>query len=157
MSKTIALIGLSGCGKSTYGLELSRKLDRPFYDIDQMIEEKIGMTVAEIFSKEGEDFFRAMEWEVFMTCCVRPDCVIATGGGLVPTAYSQGKSKPQNIFFLYLNTSIDEIERRLSNPDALGVRPLMTNGQDLRKQIEKLYNERSKAYLAWADGVLSTI
>ena len=157
MSKTIALIGLSGCGKSTYGLELSRKLDRPFYDIDQLIEEKMGMSVTEIFRKEGEVFFRAMEWEMFLACCDQPNCVIATGGGLVPTAYEQGKSKPQNVFFLYLNTSIDEIERRLSNPDALGVRPLMANGQDLRKQIEKLYIERSKAYLAWADGVLSTI
>lgn len=157
MSKTIVLIGLSGCGKSTYGVTLSQKLGRPLFDIDQMIEEKMGMTVKEIFNSRGESFFRALEWDTFMDCCKLPEVIIATGGGLVPLAYEQGKSKPNEVFFLYLNPSIDEIERRLSNPKALAVRPLMADSSDLRKQIEKLHNERSKAYLAWADGVLSTI
>lgn len=156
MSKTIALIGLSGCGKSTYGLALARKLNRPFYDIDQLIEQKLGMTVAEIFKNKGEAFFRDLEWETFMDCCSLPESVIATGGGLVPQAFGQGKNRPEKIFFLYLNTSKEEIERRLSDPKALGARPLMSDSNDLRKQIEKLYNERSAAYLAWADAVLST-
>lgn len=156
MSKTIVLIGLSGCGKSTYGLALSKKLGRPFYDVDFMIEQKLGMTIKEIFKAKGEAFFRTLEWETFMECCNLPESVIATGGGLVPVAYEQGKSKPDRAFFLYLNTSTEEIERRLSDPAALGVRPLMAESVDLRSQIEKLSNERSKAYLAWADAVIST-
>ncbi len=156
MSKTIVLIGLSGCGKSTYGLALSEKLGRPFYDIDQIIEEELGMTIKEIFEKKGEAFFRDTEWETFMAYCEKPESVISTGGGLVPVAIKNGQNKPEQVFFLYLNTSVSEIAKRLSNPEALKVRPLMKQGGDLYKQIENLYNERSKAYLNWADGILST-
>lgn len=156
MSKTIALIGLSGCGKSTYGLALSIKLQRPFYDIDQIIEENMGMTIKEIFQEKGELFFRNLEWETFMTYCQKPDSIISTGGGLVPTAYTKGYHKPKEVFFLYLNTPIEEIVKRLTNPEALRVRPLMQEGKDLYQQIENLNNERSIAYLSWADGILST-
>lgn len=156
MSKTIVLIGLSGCGKSTYGLALSQKLNRPFYDIDQIIEENMGMTIKEIFQEKGESFFRTLEWETFIEHCQKPESIISTGGGLVPTAFMKGQSKPKQVFFLYLNTSVMEIAKRLSNPEALKVRPLIQSDKDLYKQIEKLYNERSEAYLSWADGILST-
>ena len=59
--KNIVLIGMMGCGKSTVGRLLAKKLGREFVDTDQYIEEQAGRTVPEIFAREGEDGFRAWE------------------------------------------------------------------------------------------------
>ncbi len=156
MSKTIALIGLSGCGKTTYGKVLAEKLNRSFYDIDQIIETEQGMSISQIFSEKGEAYFRKIEWETFKKYCQEPLSIISTGGGLVPHAVQLNFQKPEHIFFLYMDTPIQTIVNRLSDPDALNVRPLMSKNNDLYKQIERLRNERLQAYLAWADGRLST-
>ena len=156
MSKTIALIGLSGCGKTTYGKVLANKLNRAFYDIDQIIETEQGMSISQIFSEKGEAYFREIEWETFMRYCKKSISIISTGGGLVPHAFQLNFQKPEHIFFLYMETPIETIAMRLSNPEALCTRPLMSKNEDLYKQIEILHNQRSQAYLAWADGRLRT-
>lgn len=155
MSKTIVLIGLSGCGKTTYGRQLSQKLGWPFWDVDLVIEERENMPVSEIFRIKGEAYFRALEWLVFCELIQHKQAVIATGGGLVPHAFKQNHSKPEDVFFLYLNVSTDTIFKRLQDPSALSQRPMLAQETALKEKIETLGRERSKAYLAWADAIIT--
>src|SRR5262249_44112294 len=70
-----------GAGKSTVGEELARKLCRPFYDLDQLIEASTGVTVAGIFETRGETEFRRLEQEAIAGCSALEASVIAVGGG----------------------------------------------------------------------------
>ena len=63
----ISLTGFMGCGKSSVGRELSKLLCCPFMDLDQVIEERIGRTIPEIFAKSGEAEFRRLEKETLLS------------------------------------------------------------------------------------------
>lgn len=82
-NENIILIGFMGCGKTSVGKRLARRLNYSFTDTDQMIEKKAGCTINQIFDTKGEAFFREMETELLeeMRSSFR-QTVIATGGGL---------------------------------------------------------------------------
>ena len=79
--KPIVLVGLMGAGKSTVGRRLAQRLNLPFVDADAEIELAAGMTVAEIFDKFGESYFRDGERRVIARLIDGSRNVIATGGG----------------------------------------------------------------------------
>ncbi|HEX7694438.1 MAG TPA: shikimate kinase [Sphingomonas sp.] len=79
--KPIVLVGLMGVGKSTVGRRLAARLHLPFVDADTEIEEAAGMSVAEIFEKFGEAYFRDGERRVIARLFDGNPKVIATGGG----------------------------------------------------------------------------
>ncbi|HMG37206.1 MAG TPA: shikimate kinase [Blastocatellia bacterium] len=81
MADHIFLVGFMGAGKSTVGAELARKLSRRFYDLDQLIEQSAGTTVARIFEAAGESEFRRLEQEAVARCDALEPSVIAVGGG----------------------------------------------------------------------------
>ncbi|AUH63164.1 shikimate kinase [Paracoccus zhejiangensis] len=81
MDRHIVLIGMMGAGKTAVGGELSRKLKARFIDSDHEIESAAAMTIAEIFARDGEEFFRARESEVLRRLLDGPPMVISTGGG----------------------------------------------------------------------------
>ena len=80
-TRTIALVGLMGVGKSSVGRRLAHRLKLPFADGDVEIEEAAGMTVSEIFAALGEAEFRAGEARVIRRLLEGPPLVLATGGG----------------------------------------------------------------------------
>lgn len=154
MSDTIVLIGLSGSGKSTYGKKLSEQLNLPFYDIDQLIEQKEGISITQIFAEKGEIYFRELEWRIFNEYVVLENVIIATGGGLIPYAFHNAYNKPPSAKYIYLDTDITEIQKRLEVPSVLSERPLLANETNLAVKLAKLHKERSPAYLAWADTII---
>src|SRR5579859_3454986 len=80
----IFLIGLSGSGKSTVGRILAHKLNKPFFDLDALIESECGESISTIFTRFGEGYFRACESRVLAQIAQREEnAVIATGGGIV--------------------------------------------------------------------------
>ena len=81
--KNIFLIGMMGTGKSTLGVKLAEKLEWSFVDLDTQIEKKAGISISEIFSKQGEETFRDMESEILVEVCRNNHQVIATGGGII--------------------------------------------------------------------------
>ena len=81
LKKTVVLIGMMGAGKTAVGTALSRLLGVPFVDSDEEIERAASMSVAEIFARDGEDFFRARESEVLARLLSGPPCILSTGGG----------------------------------------------------------------------------
>jgi XRE family aerobic/anaerobic benzoate catabolism transcriptional regulator len=82
--RVIALLGLRGAGKTTIGRRLARRLRRPFVELDQRIEEAASLSLGEIFSVHGEDYYRRLEGEALDRVLAedRP-LVLATGGGIV--------------------------------------------------------------------------
>lgn len=83
MPDVIALVGLSGSGKSTIGRRVSERLDRPFIDLDDLIEEAAGASPADLITSYGEVHFRELESRALAESCGVRGAVIATGGGAV--------------------------------------------------------------------------
>ncbi len=83
----IALLGLRGAGKTTVGRRLARRLRLPFLELDRRIEQAAALSLSELFSLHGEDYYRRLEREVLdQVLAERRGLVIATGGGLVTSA-----------------------------------------------------------------------
>lgn len=81
LKKTVVLIGMMGAGKTAVGTALSRLLAAPFMDSDEEIVRAANMSVAEIFARDGEAFFRARESEVLVRLLSGSPCILSTGGG----------------------------------------------------------------------------
>ena len=140
-SANIVITGFMGTGKSEVGREVARRLGWEFVDMDALIEERVGMTIPEIFAQRGEAFFRQQERQLCQELAQRRGLVIATGGGaLIPEENRRalGASGP----LVCLNCEVEEILRRLAQTED---RPLL-NGADRRERIETLLTERRKAY-----------
>ena len=80
----VALVGLRGAGKSTIGRALARKLSVPFFELDALVEQTAGLSLAGIFSLHGEAYYRRLAREVLTRFLADTDAgVLATGGGVV--------------------------------------------------------------------------
>src|SRR5688572_4320450 len=83
-ARVIALLGLRGAGKTTVGRRLARRLRVPFVELDRRIEAAAELSLSEIFSLHGEDYYRRLEQETLQDVLAeRKAMVLATGGGLV--------------------------------------------------------------------------
>lgn len=79
----IVLVGFLGAGKTTVGRLLAERLDLPFRDADEVVVERAGRTVAEVFATDGEAAFRALEHAVVTDLLRGDDAVVSLGGGAV--------------------------------------------------------------------------
>ena len=80
----ISIIGMPGSGKSTIGNDISKLIGYEFYDIDEIIKIRFGMSISEIFTKKGEKKFRQYEKEEFEKILKKKDKIlISTGGGFI--------------------------------------------------------------------------
>lgn len=123
--KNIVVIGMMGSGKTTCGRLLGQKLNRKFIDADDIIVERAGMSVSDIFAKLGEPVFREMETQVAKELGADSDLVIATGGGM-PLRPENAEALRQNSVVFFLNRSVDEI----FDSEDLEDRPLARNGKE---------------------------
>lgn len=139
-TRSIALIGMPGCGKSTVARHLAARLGRTLLDIDQIIESRFG-PIPEIFAKDGEARFRELEAEVVREAALSRGAVIATGGGAV--------LREENRALLRANAFVVELQRPLSEL-ATGGRPL-SSGPDA---LQKMYEARAPLYLAARDACI---
>jgi shikimate kinase len=107
------LIGFMGSGKSHWGSLLSKRLNIPFYDLDAVIEEKEGRSVAEVFDEKGEEHFRYREKEVLEELIAEnPDMILSCGGG-TPCFFNNISSMKEKGLVVWLNTSLDVLLSRL--------------------------------------------
>ena len=146
--KNIYLIGMMGSGKSTVGKILSKKMKKPFIDLDSEIEKTGGKSVSEIFNGNGEEKFRQMESEQLKQYS---GSVVACGGGIVLKLENRHFIKENGIAIL-LTASMGELSQRLSDSDN---RPLLAN--DITEEaLTKLWLERQLDYLNTADFTIET-
>lgn len=127
----IFLIGMPGSGKTTLGKQLAEKFSFEFVDLDHEIEKEAGKSVTEIFSQEGEDAFRRLESALLnQWASSQKSFVMATGGG-APIFLQGIDTINRNGISVFLDVSIDEILRRLSE---LNDRPLLQASDELEKK-----------------------
>ncbi len=140
---TIALIGLPGCGKSTVGRQLARRLQIPFFDSDRVIEERIGCSIKDFFAREGEERFRDIEESTIGDLTLRGNTVISTGGGAVLRP-SNREHLHTRCHVVYLKSAPEELARRLkhdTNRPLLQVEDPLTRLRDLFSIRDPLYRE----------------
>ncbi len=137
MKKNIVLIGMPGCGKTTVGKLLSKKLGMPFFDSDELIIEKSGRQISDIFEKEGEAFFRKLEAEAIFELSGKTGSVISTGGGAV--------LDPENVCNLSKNGTIYFIDRPLSDLVPTSDRPTASTFEAIKKRYEERYHIYKKS------------
>ena len=135
--ENIILIGMPGCGKSTVGHLLAQKLDRPFVDADSEIEAAAGMSIPEIFSRDGEEGFRQVETQVLSELGKKSGLIIATGGGCV--------IRERNYSLLHQNGICIWMTRDLNQLPTDG-RPLSQRGK-----LEQMYQIRKPLYERFSD------
>ncbi len=145
--KHIVLIGMMGCGKTTIGTLLSKKLGRPLLDTDRQIEKEQGCTVTQIFSQEGEARFRALELELCQRLGQRKGLIVACGGGL-PMQPGCMQALKQNGTVVWLRRDPGETYDGL---DTSG-RPLAQQG---REDFLARFAQREPVYRRWADAVIT--
>lgn len=147
---SISLIGLPGSGKSTVGRQLARRLQLPFTDADQAIEQRIGCPIREFFEREGEERFRDIEEQVLGELTLQPG-VLSTGGGAVlrksnrEHLHTRGKA-------VYLKSTPEELFRRLRHDTQ---RPLL-QVSDPMQRLRDLYSVRDPLYRETAHFVIDT-
>ena len=144
--KNIVLIGMPGCGKSTFGKRLARRLGRKFYDADEVLEEREQRTIKDFFA-ESEDAFRTAETRTLAYLAELEDAVIATGGGAVKRAENMELMK-RNGVVIFLDRKPEQI---LGNIEG-DARPLLAED---KQRIFKLYEERIELYRQYADKIIA--
>ena len=139
------LVGFMGCGKSYIGRPLAAKLGFQFVDVDNIIENTEGGTIAQIFEKQGETYFRQLESETLKRLGKWENIVIATGGG---AACFQGNMEwmNENGLSIYLKASPELLLSRLKGETLQ--RPLLAGrtDADLLDFIENKLSERTQFY-----------
>lgn len=140
MSKNlkVVLVGLPGSGKSTFGRSLASTLNLPYYDLDQLIEERYKMKIPEIFSLFGEGKFRTWETETLELTLKKEESFILASGGGCPCFNDNMDLINQNAVSVYLDVPLDEISARLG-ASKVHNRP-MFHGLDQGEIILKLKN-----------------
>ena len=141
ISESIFLTGFMGAGKSTVGRQLALRLGCPFVDLDCLIEETAGQTITEIFSKQGESYFRQLETKTLTGIPTQKPCVYATGGGIVMSENNR-RLMHLNGRIVYLNAEWQTLQSRLSGSRD---RPLLSPERD-RSSVRKLFEKRIPAY-----------
>jgi shikimate kinase len=140
MPHVIYIIGFMGSGKTTAGKKLASLLGWPFIDLDKKIEEYTGKTIPEIFSQDGEDYFRRTETQLLRELKSSSDAIISTGGG-TPCHSDNMDFMLDTGLTLYLKMTPEQLRSRLlkSKTD----RPLL---KDLDHDGLLLFIEEKLAY-----------
>ncbi|WP_424435840.1 shikimate kinase [Planktotalea sp.] len=141
LHKTVVLVGMMGAGKTAVGKALATILGVPFLDSDAEIVSAANMSIAEIFERDGEPFFRARESEVIARLLEGTPCVLSTGGGAFLAERNRQLISQKGIS-ICLQASLDLLWSRVRHKDT---RPLLQT-PDPYATLQSLYNARSGIY-----------
>jgi shikimate kinase len=139
--RSVVLVGMMGAGKSSVGRRLAARLGIPFVDADVEIEKAAGMTVAEIFSKHGEDYFRAGEKRVIARLVEAGPQVLSTGGGAFMNSETRATIRAKGIS-VWLRATLEVLTRRVKRRSD---RPLLKTADPIAT-LQRLMDERYPVY-----------
>lgn len=142
-NRSIALIGMPGCGKTSVGRALAEITGRQLIDTDERIRQEIDMPIPEYFARFGEPAFRKIESRILAEAAKESRAVIATGGGIV-TVPENRRSLLRTCQVVYLRRSLDQL------PDF---------GRPVTQKIgvEVLFAQRKALYEGWADDIVDNV
>lgn len=141
LTRSVALVGMPGAGKSAVGAALARRLKVPFVDSDAEIVAAANMSIAEIFERYGEAFFREKETLVLTRLLDGPPAILSTGGGAFLRARNRALIAERGLA-VWLKADLDLLWSRVAHKDT---RPLL-RGPDPRARLAALYAERTPDY-----------
>lgn len=139
--RSLYLVGMMGSGKSSTGRPLAEKLGYGFVDSDSVIEQLAGCSIPEIFQRDGEAGFRALETQVLSAISERHSLVVATGGGVVTRSENWGVMH-QGIV-IWLDVEREQLLKRLEADST--PRPLLEEA-DPAQALDRILNARRPQY-----------
>lgn len=139
--RSIVMVGLMGCGKSSVGRRLAAKLGLAFVDVDDEIEQSARKSITEIFADHGEAFFRDGERRVIARLLANGPQVLATGGGAYMNPETRAAIKAQGVS-IWLRAELPVLMKRVAKRDS---RPLLKTG-DPEATMRRLMAERYPVY-----------
>jgi shikimate kinase len=140
--KSLVLVGMMGTGKSTIGKEVAKKLKIEFVDTDKLIEDEANLTIAEIFKKNGEKYFRELEEKIFLKIKNDKEKIISVGGGAFINDAIRKKILKEYLS-IWLNMNEDLIISRIKRNAKK--RP-MVDQNNIEKSIKNLKKTRDPIY-----------
>ncbi|MFV2002978.1 MAG: shikimate kinase [Paracoccaceae bacterium] len=132
---------MMGSGKTAVGTALARLLDAPFLDSDAEIERAANASIAEIFRRDGEAFFREKETQVIERLLKEQRCVLATGGGAYLAAVNRDNINKNGVA-VWLRADLDLLWSRVRRKPT---RPLLQTDRP-RAMLARLCREREASY-----------
>ena len=153
--ENLILIGYRGCGKSTVGRLVARRLGWRFIDTDELIEKASGRSIASIFTADGEPAFRELERWAIEQAVEGSRRVIAVGGGAVLSEANRHRLGAAGLC-IWLTAPPEELHSRLqSDPRSPSQRPPLTDLGGL-EEVRRLLAARAPLYRAVADRIIDT-
>lgn len=161
--RNIILIGYRGTGKTAVGQELARRLQRPFYDSDALVETRERRSIREMVDQEGWPFFREREKAAILSLSEASRCVMATGGGAVMDP--ENASLLKSMGWIVLLTAADEIivrriqgdaASREQRPSLSGKTAVEATEQEMLAETKEILKRRMPVYERLADLVIDT-
>lgn len=141
VNRTIVLVGMMGSGKTAIGRELALRLGVPYVDSDAEIEAAANATIAEIFAKSGEAFFRDREAEVIARLLKSDPCILSTGGGAYLADRNRAAISKHGVA-VWLDAELELLWERVRHKDT---RPLLRTA-DPRKTLGEIFEARQPVY-----------
>lgn len=141
LARTIVLVGMMGAGKTAVGTALARTLGVPFLDSDEEIVKAAQMSVAEIFARDGEPFFRARESEVIARLLSGPPAVVSTGGGAFMSEANREMIARLGVS-VWLQAGLELLWQRVRHKNT---RPLLRTA-DPKRTLSELFEKREPVY-----------
>jgi shikimate kinase len=144
----IVLVGFMGAGKSTVGALLAQQLRWRFLDADRVLEDRHGVTVAEIFKQHGELAFRRFEAELIDDLMHEPQMVLAVGGGAIETdAIRHALMCTPETCVVFLEAPLEIMISRCEQQPAAAIRPVLNDRDRLRDRFESRLPHYRDAHL----------
>lgn len=147
--KPIALIGISGAGKSRIGRTLAARLDAPLLDVDAEVVRRTGRTIVEIFAADGERGFRELERVVTVEALATAS-IVSLGGGAPMTPAVAEALRGDGVHVVWLRVSPHVAALRVGGDDE---RPLL-GGEGVLNRLERMLAVRGATYAELADQVV---
>lgn len=141
LKKTVVLVGMMGAGKTAVGNALARRIGVPFLDSDEEIVAAANMSIAEIFERDGEAFFRRKESQVIGRLLETERCILSTGGGAFLREENRALIAARGVS-VWLNADLDLLWQRVRHKTT---RPLLRTANP-RATLAELYHERVPFY-----------
>lgn len=141
LKKTIVMVGMMGAGKTAVGRALAARLDVPFLDSDHEIEAAANMSIPEIFSRDGEPFFRLKERQVIARLLEEERGVLSTGGGAFLSEENRTLITEGGVS-VWLQADLEVLWNRVRHRDS---RPLLRTS-DPKATLRELYDARVPFY-----------
>jgi len=153
--RSIALIGLRGCGKSVVARELAKLLGREQVDTDELVVARAGKSIAAIFADDGEAAFRQLEKAALIEVAHPPPAVISVGGGAV-TDRENIDNLRATATLVWLTAPAEVLWQRIaSDPTTASTRPRLTDETGLA-EVQQLLAQRSPLYEQASDLTIET-